>query len=78
MRIIRKKNAGSCGFNENVRFKNINDCTCHVFFYIPCVERIYIVSRSMSYLCLHVLLSGKNGQCVMLNAFYCFAAISSD
>lgn len=32
MRIIRKKNAGSCGFNENVRFKNINDCTCHVFF----------------------------------------------
>lgn len=23
MRIIRKKNAGSCGFNENVRFKNI-------------------------------------------------------
>lgn len=23
MRIIRKKNAGGCGFNENVRFKNI-------------------------------------------------------
>ena len=75
MRIIRKKNAGSCGFNENVRFKNINDCTCHVQLKF---NLIYIVSRSMSYLCLHVLLSGKNGQCVMLNAFYCFAAISSD